>query len=149
MFDWCGRLIPIATISFILCSIGSAYSQNLTNSTSATTDNFLTFSNSACGITLKYPPDWNNVELSDTYRSKSDSNSIAYLTPPKNLVIQDQTNKSDFSIMSIDVKDAYSTKTLRGYTIRNLDSYKTLPKFSLVESNSTYMGNILGSITIR
>jgi hypothetical protein len=102
------------------------------------TDNFFTYSNAACGITVKYPPDWQKVELSDNYRSKSDSDVIAYLSPPKTTISENQT---DFSIFSIDVKQAFSTKSLRGYTIQNLDSYKTLPKFSLMESNTTYMGD--------
>lgn len=137
---WPWPLTALIAIT-VVCSSALVYAQNQTNnSTSISTNNFLSYSNAACGITMKYPPEWQKVEMSDTYRSKSDSDVIAYLTPPSS-VSEAQTNASDFSILSINVNHTFSTKSLRGYTIRNLDSYKTLPKFSLMESNSTYMGD--------
>ena len=63
------------------------------------------------------------------------------MSPPKNIQSTQPTNNTDVSILSVGVNDAFSTKTLKGVTIRNLDSYKTLPKFSLISSNSTYMGD--------
>ncbi len=66
---------------------------------------------------------------------------MAYFAPPKDTISAQQTNKSDFSTLSLGVKDAFSTKTLRGYTISNIDSYKTLPKFALISSNSSYLGD--------
>jgi hypothetical protein len=101
----------------------------------------LTYTNYACGISLSYLEDWEKYETSDNYRSKSDSDVIVYFYPPKWVTAVNETDKSNFSGVSVEVKDVFSTNTLRGYTIRSIDSYETLPKFSLIQSNDTYMGD--------
>lgn len=102
---------------------------------------FFTYTNYACGISINYLEDWEKYETSDNYRSKSDSDVIVYFYPPEWVTAVNETEKSNFSGVSVEVKDVFSTNTLRGYTIRNIDSYGTLPKFSLIQSNDTYMGD--------
>jgi hypothetical protein len=100
-----------------------------------------TYDNYACGISIKYPSDWQKTELSDTYRQKSDTTDIVYFSPPSSGASITNSSSDAFVYVQISVEDLFGTKTLKGYTIRNMHAFEGLPKYNLLSSNSTYMGD--------
>jgi hypothetical protein len=85
-----------------------------------------TYSNYACGIDMQYPSDWTELEPTEEDR---DGGAVVYFTPDGN---------ADLSLRMIDVP---STRTLRGLTIQTIDNLEQIePDFTLLESNSTYVG---------
>jgi hypothetical protein len=100
------------------------------------------FNNYACGITIRYPSDWSETEVSQTYRDNANSNELVYFSPnmKNNSLFSSDTN-NDFTYVTISAQDLYGTNTLKGYTIRNLQAYENLPKFRLINSTTVYMGD--------
>ncbi len=88
-------------------------------------DTFRTYSNYACGIDVRYPADWKEIEASKDERS--DSGTIVTFFVPEG-------TPQDFAFLSISMADLLSTKTLRGITIKTIDTLEEIePKFNLTE----------------
>jgi hypothetical protein len=92
------------------------------------TASFVTYSNYACGVEMQYPSYWTKINASEEER---DGGTIVYFSPPGGL-----------AYLSLGMTDVPSTRTLRGPTIQTIDNFEQIESnFTLMESNSTYIGN--------